>query len=146
LYAGALVLVLLSWLLFRKAYLRAARGARILVLLAVVLLAARGVLAMRGSSAPFDRARAARTVARLRYVDERVQTFYRTHGRLPFDLYELGLPRQELVDEWRHGLKYARRSGVPGYRLWAEGAPVGKPGLEDYYAKLTIEHTGEGLQ
>lgn len=145
LYAAVLVLMLLSWFFFRKALLQAARGARIIVLLAAVLLAARGVFAVQGSGAPFDRARAARTVGRLRYVDERVKEFHRVRGRFPADLRELGLPRHELVDEWRHELRFELLPGATGYRLWAEGAPVGKSGLEDYYPRLTIERDGKDL-
>lgn len=145
LYGAVLALLLLSWLFLQKTLVQAARGARIIVLLAAVLLAARGILAVQGSGAPFDRARAARTVAKLRQVDERVQEFHRVRGRFPTDLRELGLSRQELADEWRHELRFELLPGASGYRLWAEGAPVGRHGLEDYYPRLTIERAGKSF-
>lgn len=136
-------LLLLSWLFLRKTLVQAARGARIIVLLTAVLLAARGVLAVQGSGAPFDRARAARTVAKLRHVDERVQEFQRARGRFPTDLRELGLSRQALVDELRHELQFELLPEASGFRLWVEGAPLGRHGLEDYYPRPTIERAGK---
>lgn len=142
-YAGLLSLLFVLSLVARKLLLFGARGARILVLLAVVLLLARGLLAWQGSGAPFDRARAARTVARLRDADERVREYRRLHGRLPTDLREAGLSGRDLEDEWRHEFRFELLPGANGYRLWSDGAPAGRRGLEDYYPRLTIERAEE---
>jgi hypothetical protein len=140
-YGAVLAAVVTVWLLFHKRYLAGSRGARLLVLGCVVLLGVRGVFATSGSRAAFDRARAARTVAKLRVVDQRLQEFTHTHGRLPAALAELGLSTQELTDEWRRTIRYSQHPDQKGYRVWSEGAPPGKPGLEDFYERLAIDRS-----
>lgn len=143
LYGALLSISLVAWFLLRRKYLTGSRGARVLVFAAVALLGARGVLATAGSRAAFDRARAARTVAKLRVVDQRLQEFSHANGRLPVALTELGLSTQELTDEWRRTIRYAPQPERRSYRLWSEGAPPGKPGLEDFYGRLSINHSPE---
>lgn len=136
-YSVALTVVLVAWLLLGRRYLRGSRGASAIVLLFLALLVGRGVLATIGSRAPFDRARAARTVGKLRYVDERLQTFYQAHQRLPAALDEMGLSVSDLTDEWGQRFHFVPRADRMGYQVWSGGAPAGKPELGDYYPRLT---------
>lgn len=139
-YAALLVIVLVALLILRLRYMRGMRNAQIVAIAGIVLLFGRGVLATIGSRAPFDRARAARTVVKLRDLDAHLQNFVRIHSAPPSNLSELHLSPPELLDEWRHAFRYERHPDQQGYRIWSDGVPRQRPELEDFYARLSIAH------
>lgn len=138
-YGVAIAVFLASALLSRRVLQAGPRLPRAVAVLFGVFLVGRGALTTLGPRPPFDRARAAKTAARLRLVDERLQQVSRTSGSVPRTLDELGLAPDELIDEWRVKFQYVPLAGGRGYRLWSSGVPPGKPALQDYYPRLVIE-------
>lgn len=101
---------------------RLARGTSIALFLLLIVRA--GVI-LSAYSGPVDRARTARTAARVRGAETRVTDFWgRTH-RLPANLEEAGVDSEERIDGWGFSLRYEVDPDDHGFSVTAIGVPKG---------------------